>query len=269
MGTDGEADELLAGSAANLLDEPPRPSTLRRLAASLGPGIISGASDDDPSAITTYSIVGASQGYASAVGTRGGAAAGSLRPVDVRPAGSRDGPGAGRRHAQPLSGLGFGRRLRTVGRGQHVSSRRRPGRHERSAVPGHRRTDASLAADRGHHAVYAIGLAQPPPHRTGSEMAGPGAVRLCRRGTAFLSRLGPRGPRHRLAAAGLEPRLFVAAAGHHRLDPVPVHLLLAGRTDGRGRIAAVASNRGPASVDHSRPAAPPGSMSRWAWPSPA
>jgi Mn2+/Fe2+ NRAMP family transporter len=36
---------------------------LRRVLGALGPGIIAGASDDDPSAIATYSIVGASQGY--------------------------------------------------------------------------------------------------------------------------------------------------------------------------------------------------------------
>jgi NRAMP (natural resistance-associated macrophage protein)-like metal ion transporter len=36
---------------------------LRRFLASLGPGLITGAADDDPSAITTYSIAGAAYGY--------------------------------------------------------------------------------------------------------------------------------------------------------------------------------------------------------------
>src|SRR2546421_11935930 len=35
----------------------------RRLAATLGPGVITGASDDDPSGIATYSQVGAQFGY--------------------------------------------------------------------------------------------------------------------------------------------------------------------------------------------------------------
>jgi NRAMP (natural resistance-associated macrophage protein)-like metal ion transporter len=40
-------------------DEPPA----RRLIASLGPGLITGAADDDPSGISTYSVAGASLGY--------------------------------------------------------------------------------------------------------------------------------------------------------------------------------------------------------------
>src|SRR4030042_5491607 len=37
---------------------------LKKLLSSLGPGLITGASDDDPSGIATYSIAGASFGYA-------------------------------------------------------------------------------------------------------------------------------------------------------------------------------------------------------------
>ncbi len=43
---------------------PPRRSTLRRVAAALGPGVITGAADDDPSGIATYSITGAQFGTA-------------------------------------------------------------------------------------------------------------------------------------------------------------------------------------------------------------
>jgi Mn2+/Fe2+ NRAMP family transporter len=39
---------------------PPQPSTLLR---SLGPGVVTGAADDDPSGIATYSQVGAQFGY--------------------------------------------------------------------------------------------------------------------------------------------------------------------------------------------------------------
>ncbi|MGA8574594.1 MAG: divalent metal cation transporter [Candidatus Cybelea sp.] len=38
-------------------------SSIRRLFSTLGPGLITGASDDDPSGITTYAMAGASTGY--------------------------------------------------------------------------------------------------------------------------------------------------------------------------------------------------------------
>jgi len=41
---------------------PPKTSALRRIAAALGPGVITGAADDDPSGIATYSITGAQFG---------------------------------------------------------------------------------------------------------------------------------------------------------------------------------------------------------------
>jgi NRAMP (natural resistance-associated macrophage protein)-like metal ion transporter len=37
----------------------PKPSLLRRIASALGPGVVTGAADDDPSGIATYSIAGA------------------------------------------------------------------------------------------------------------------------------------------------------------------------------------------------------------------
>src|ERR1700721_2292349 len=38
---------------------------LRRFFAILGPGLITGAADDDPSGISTYSVAGAAYGYAT------------------------------------------------------------------------------------------------------------------------------------------------------------------------------------------------------------
>jgi Mn2+/Fe2+ NRAMP family transporter len=38
---------------------------LKRSFAILGPGLITGAADDDPSGISTYSIAGAAYGYAT------------------------------------------------------------------------------------------------------------------------------------------------------------------------------------------------------------
>src|SRR2546422_11719172 len=39
------------------------PQLVRRFFADLGPGLITGAADDDPSGISTYSVTGASFGY--------------------------------------------------------------------------------------------------------------------------------------------------------------------------------------------------------------
>jgi len=38
--------------------------TVRHFFANLGPGLITGAADDDPSGISTYSVTGATFGYA-------------------------------------------------------------------------------------------------------------------------------------------------------------------------------------------------------------
>ncbi|HEV8422719.1 MAG TPA: hypothetical protein VGQ40_05195, partial [Chthoniobacterales bacterium] len=40
------------------------PRRVRGFFAELGPGLITGAADDDPSGISTYSVTGASFGYA-------------------------------------------------------------------------------------------------------------------------------------------------------------------------------------------------------------
>jgi Mn2+/Fe2+ NRAMP family transporter len=40
-------------------------SFLKRSFATLGPGLITGAADDDPSGISTYSVAGAAYGYAT------------------------------------------------------------------------------------------------------------------------------------------------------------------------------------------------------------
>ena len=40
-----------------------RPSLFRRFYSELGPGLITGAADDDPSGIATYSVTGAKFGY--------------------------------------------------------------------------------------------------------------------------------------------------------------------------------------------------------------
>jgi NRAMP (natural resistance-associated macrophage protein)-like metal ion transporter len=58
------SDTAPAGRAADCEARPAR-SRIRRLLAALGPGLITGASDDDPSGIGTYATAGASLGYAT------------------------------------------------------------------------------------------------------------------------------------------------------------------------------------------------------------
>jgi Mn2+/Fe2+ NRAMP family transporter len=54
------AEAQPAGSGGS--PHPRKLSALRRVAAALGPGVITGAADDDPSGIATYSIAGAQFG---------------------------------------------------------------------------------------------------------------------------------------------------------------------------------------------------------------
>ncbi|HEY3107150.1 MAG TPA: divalent metal cation transporter, partial [Chloroflexota bacterium] len=58
------SDAKAAGRAADREARPAR-SRARRLLAALGPGLITGASDDDPSGIGTYAVAGAALGYAT------------------------------------------------------------------------------------------------------------------------------------------------------------------------------------------------------------
>jgi NRAMP (natural resistance-associated macrophage protein)-like metal ion transporter len=52
-------------TAVNKPESPPRkPDLIQRFFRDLGPGLITGAADDDPSGISTYSVAGAAYGYA-------------------------------------------------------------------------------------------------------------------------------------------------------------------------------------------------------------
>src|SRR5262249_56971728 len=51
------------GAPASRTGAPVVPGRARTFFADLGPGLITGAADDDPSGISTYSVAGASFGY--------------------------------------------------------------------------------------------------------------------------------------------------------------------------------------------------------------
>jgi NRAMP (natural resistance-associated macrophage protein)-like metal ion transporter len=53
------------GAASQPVLDGPNRSGLQRFLDELGPGVITGAADDDPSGISTYSVAGASFGYAT------------------------------------------------------------------------------------------------------------------------------------------------------------------------------------------------------------
>ena len=77
-----------------------------RLLGILGPGLITGASDDDPSGIATYSQAGAQVGFALVVADAFHLPADGCDAGDQRTARPHDGTGLGRQHPPSLSALG-------------------------------------------------------------------------------------------------------------------------------------------------------------------
>jgi NRAMP (natural resistance-associated macrophage protein)-like metal ion transporter len=59
------ADQLPGKSRGGALATTQNAGFLRRIWGTLGPGLITGAADDDPSGISTYSVAGAAYGYAT------------------------------------------------------------------------------------------------------------------------------------------------------------------------------------------------------------
>jgi Mn2+/Fe2+ NRAMP family transporter len=55
---------VCATNLAVVVQDRHRPSIVRRFFSALGPGLITGTADDDPSGVTIYSIVGAQMGTA-------------------------------------------------------------------------------------------------------------------------------------------------------------------------------------------------------------
>jgi Mn2+/Fe2+ NRAMP family transporter len=53
----------MTSAAPPTVENPQEPDRFGRFCADLGPGLITGCADDDPSGISTYSMAGASFGY--------------------------------------------------------------------------------------------------------------------------------------------------------------------------------------------------------------
>src|SRR5271156_2390649 len=92
--------------------------------ANLGPGLITGAADDDPAGISTYSVAGAAFGYAALWTALFSVPL--MSPVQLMAA--RDGFGARTRRsrAPPLLALGSLGNVRSAGGRQRHQHRRRP-----------------------------------------------------------------------------------------------------------------------------------------------
>ena len=94
-----------AGAGAREVSLRREPNALRRFFTILGPGLITGAADDDPSGVGTYAVAGASLGYASLwtmVVTLPMMVAAQLMSVKVALVTGRGLAGVLRRHYSPL-----------------------------------------------------------------------------------------------------------------------------------------------------------------------
>ena len=174
--------------------------SLEGLFKRLGPGVITGAADDDPSGIATYSQAGAQTGF----GLLWTVVLTWPLMVAVQSVSARIGRVTGSGLAGNMA-RAFPRRVVTVPgpaavRRQHHQSRRRPRRHgggratddrRRRCPPLYGRLCALLAAGGRVHSL--------PPLCRLPEMADLLAVRLCRRGVHGEDRLA-RGDAGRAAA---------------------------------------------------------------------
>ncbi len=220
--------------------------TVQTFFAQLGPGLITGAADDDPSGIATYSVTGAGFGYGplwTALFCFPLMAAVQLMCSRL---GMVIGPRAGRGGPQALFALGAVGRLPAADCGQRDQHRRRPGRHGGSHPDGDRhpfRVD-----DAGVRRADCRGAALDFLSLPGAyfQMAHAGAVRLRDHGIPGATGLG-RGPaRHVCAGYPVDQRVPVGAGGNSGHQHLTVSFLLAGRAGSGGRARRWPEHRGKA-----------------------
>ena len=157
--------------------------------ADLGPGLITGAADDDPSGISTYSVTGAAFGYAPLWTAIFSFPLMVVGAAHVRAARHGDRSRARGRGPAPLPALGAVVGVRAARRRQRRQHRRRPRRHGRGDRDGdgHRLAPARAALRRAHRVAALLVVVS--PHRAHLQMAHAGALRLRRRGVPRASRL--------------------------------------------------------------------------------
>ena len=214
--------------------EPHPPFRFRDALKALGPGLITGASDDDPSGIGTYSQAGAQLGYGigwTMLLTFPLMAA--IQEISAR-VGRVTGHGISGnvcRHYSPwLLNRGGGAAVHR----QHHQHRRRPRRHGGRQQTADRRPQHRLRAVVRRDVGGGADLPRLQALRVGAEMADAQPVRLCRGARLCKSFVGRGARRHPRSAPDLERRLF----HHHRRDlrhhDLALSVLLAGLAGSRG-----------------------------------
>ena len=194
----------------------------------LGPGLVTGAADDDPSGIATYSQGGAQFGYA--LGWTMFLTTPFMIAIQLVSAriGAVTGQGLAANLGKAMPRRAAARHRRAAADRQHAQHRRRHRGHGRRAAAGRRRPML----------VYIAAVRRRLPRRRNPdpvphlfripENADARAVRLCRRGVQHPDSLG-RGARRDLHPAPVVGSRFHAdAGGDLRHHDQPVYVLLAG-----------------------------------------
>ena len=213
---------------------PAKPGLVRRFVSVLGPGLVTGAADDDPSGIATYSHRGRAARHRAALDGVADLAADGRRPDDVRA--HRDGrPAAGspaRCARSSRAGRSSSSRSRCSPPTRSTSRRISPGwptrpRCSRARLPLLRR-----ALRRRHR------LGDDPaallPDRRGPQVARARPLRLRHHRHPRRARTGAAVLRDAFVPSLPGQRGVGDARGDPRHDDLPLPLLLAGLAGGRG-----------------------------------
>ncbi|MGY4597064.1 hypothetical protein ACVWXL_004810 [Bradyrhizobium sp. GM22.5] len=206
------------------------PSLLQRL----GPGLVTGAADDDPSGIATYSQAGAQFGYGLLWTVFLTHAVHDCDPARQRPDRPRHRQGAGGQRHADRAALGGAVARRHARCRQHLQHCRRHRRNGGGALAGDRRPQPRARADLRGGLDPAAGVPALSALFAGAEISHLGAVRLCR------DRLYRQDPVEHGAARGgaaedeCQRRLFHDGRRRARHHDQPVSVLLAGLAGGRG-----------------------------------
>ena len=224
---------------------------LRRYCAELGPGLVTGCADDDPSGISTYSMAGAAAGY----GLLWTALLSLPLMISVQMMCGRLGMVTGRGLAGVIrqrysrwvlwgaclllvtaNVINIAADLGGMGQGAELVS----------GVSALIWTPPVYGCDHGLHVLVVL-----PADRADFQMAHTGVARLCRDGFSGACRLARGCCGDIPAPYRLVTRIFLPAARHPGDDDIPLSVFLAG----------VAGSRGGA-VHGTKPGAAPGSNGR-------
>ena len=155
----------------------------------LGPGLITGAADDDPSGISTYSVAGATLGYAGLWTALFSFPLMAAVAVDVRTAGNGHRSWTCECHPASLSAMGAVAGLRTSNDCKRIQHRRRPWRYGGCNADGdcHSLVCLDASVRRVDHRTSILDVL--PGHREDLQVANVGLVCLFHRRIPSKTRL--------------------------------------------------------------------------------